>query len=82
MAFACLADVVIARSGAYFGFPEISHGLLPAVVSVCARRRLRDAVFERAALTGDTISLEEACRAGCSWCADLTVPMLPSEREK
>jgi len=56
MLFPCAADIVIAADNATFGFPEILHGGLPAVVSAAATKRLPRARCMYLMLTGKVIS--------------------------
>lgn len=59
------ADAVYAATEARFGFPEINHGLLPAVKGIArARRKLGERAARRLLLTGDLVGVEEAAALG------------------
>jgi enoyl-CoA hydratase/carnithine racemase len=60
MAFVCLADVVVAEQGAYFGFQEIKRSVVPGVVSVVAGYRMRPEAIKCSMMNGDCLSLHPA----------------------
>jgi methylglutaconyl-CoA hydratase len=62
LATAC--DLVVARAGAQFGYPEINRGFVPAMVATMLRRAVgAKAAFDLAA-TGRVVVAEEAERLG------------------
>lgn len=61
---ALAADVVWAGPSARFAFPETRVGLVPALVSVVARRRLRPATLSGMALSATEADSLEALRLG------------------
>jgi enoyl-CoA hydratase/carnithine racemase len=59
------ADTVIAVPAARFGFPEINHGVLPAVKGIRqAARKVGQAGARRLLYTGDIVDCTEALRLG------------------
>lgn len=59
------ADGVVAVPGAKFGFPEINHGVLPAVKGMRqATRRLGQASARRLLYTGDIVACADAVELG------------------
>ena len=62
LATAC--DLVLARTGARFGYPEIQRGFVPAMVLTLLRRAVGEKVAFDLAATGRILSAEEACAAG------------------
>jgi methylglutaconyl-CoA hydratase len=71
LATAC--DLVLARSGSQFGYPEINRGFVPAMVMTMLRRCVGEKVAFDLAATGRVISAEEAERIG------LVSRVLPAE---
>jgi methylglutaconyl-CoA hydratase len=62
IATAC--DMVVAKAGSQFGYPEINRGFVPAMVMTMLRRLVGEkAAFDLAA-TGRTLDAEEALRLG------------------
>jgi methylglutaconyl-CoA hydratase len=62
LATAC--DLVVARAGAQFGYPEINRGFVPAIVTTMLRRAVGEkAAFDLVA-TGRLVVAEEAERLG------------------
>ena len=64
MIFPSVADIVVARESASFGFPEIRQGVLPGIVSVHAKRRLTDKQCKSFMLTAESFDLADAARMG------------------
>jgi len=62
LAMSC--DITIASDRATFGFPEITRGFVPALVSVPCLRRLPLKKATELLLLGETISAAEAVEAG------------------
>ena len=62
LASAC--DLVLARAGARFGYPEIQRGFVPAMVLTLLRRSVGEKVAFDLVTTGRLLSAEEACAAG------------------
>lgn len=62
LASAC--DVVIAGSGAQFGYPEIQRGFTPAMVAALLHRIVGEKVALDLILTGRVLSADEALAAG------------------
>jgi enoyl-CoA hydratase/carnithine racemase len=61
---AMAADVVWAGPEARFTFPETRIGLVPALVSVVARRRLRPATLQGMTLSATEVDPSDALRLG------------------
>jgi enoyl-CoA hydratase/carnithine racemase len=61
---AAAADVVLATPGASFALPETLFGLVPAMALPMIARRVGPVRARRLAMTGMTITAEEACRIG------------------
>lgn len=57
-------DLVLAASGAQFGYPEIQRGFAPAMVMALLRRLVGEKVAVDLALTGRVLSAEDARTAG------------------
>jgi len=57
-------DLVIAGSGAQFGYPEIQRGFVPAMVMALLRRAVGEKVAMDLVLTGRVVPAEEAQRLG------------------
>ena len=62
LATAC--DLVVAASGAQFGYPEIQRGFVPAMVMTMLRRAVGEKVAFDLAATGRLVTAEEAERLG------------------
>jgi len=62
LATAC--DLVVARAGAQFGYPEIQRGFVPAMVMTMLRRSVGEKIAFDLAATGRLVSAEEAERLG------------------
>lgn len=62
LATAC--DLVLAESGAQFGYPEINRGFVPAMVMTMLRRLAGEKVAFDLAATGRLLDAEQAHRAG------------------
>ena len=62
MLFPCLGTIVLAHENATFGFPEIRGGMVPSVVSVAAKLRLRKAACDWLFCTGDAVAARTAER--------------------
>ena len=62
LATAC--DLVFARAGAQFGYPEINRGFVPAMVMTMLRRLVGEKVAFDLAATGRVIDAAEAERLG------------------
>jgi methylglutaconyl-CoA hydratase len=60
----CAADIAIAAPNAMFGFTEVRLGIVPAVISPYAIRRLGFSQARAQFLLGGRISAEEALRMG------------------
>lgn len=58
------ADVVIAEPGAVFAFSEVKLGIIPAVISPFALRRIGEGAARRYFLTGERFDAETALRIG------------------
>lgn len=59
------ADAVYASTEARFGFPEINHGLLPAVKGIArARRKLGERAARDLLLTGGLVDVQQAASLG------------------
>ena len=72
LATAC--DLVVARAGAQFGYPEIQRGFVPAMVLTMLRRAAGEKVAFDLAATGRVLAADEALRAG------LVSRVLPARR--
>ncbi|MCS6931902.1 MAG: enoyl-CoA hydratase/isomerase family protein [Acetobacteraceae bacterium] len=57
-------DIVLAEAGARFGAPEVKRGLVPAQILPWLVRRMGFPAAKRLAVTGATLTAEEALRAG------------------
>ncbi len=62
LATAC--DLVVARAGAQFGYPEINRGFVPAMVMTMLRRAVGEKVAFDLAATGRLVVAEEAEQMG------------------
>ncbi len=62
LATAC--DLVVARAGAQFGYPEINRGFVPAMVMTMLRRAVGEKVAFDLAATGRLVVAEEAEQLG------------------
>jgi methylglutaconyl-CoA hydratase len=62
LAGAC--DIVLASDDAYFGYPEVHLGFVPAMVMALLRRAVGEKVAFELACRGDRISATEAHRVG------------------
>lgn len=62
LATAC--DLVLARSGSEFGYPEIRRGFVPAMVMTMLRRAVGEKVAFDLAATGRIVDADEAERLG------------------
>ena len=62
LATAC--DMVVARAGAQFGYPEINRGFVPAMVLTMLRRAVGEKVAFDLAATGRVVVAEEAEQMG------------------
>ncbi len=62
LATAC--DMVVASTGAQFGYPEIQRGFVPAMVMTMLRRAVGDKVAFDLAATGRLVTAEEAAQMG------------------
>lgn len=62
LATAC--DLVLAHEGAEFGYPEVRHGAVPALVMALLRRTVGEKHAADLVLTGRVINAEEAERIG------------------
>ena len=71
LATAC--DLVLAHSGARFGYPEIQRGFVPAMVLTLLRRAVGEKLAFDLVATGRVLSAEEACAIG------LASRVLPAE---
>src|SRR6185503_14057032 len=71
LATAC--DLVLASSGAQFGYPEINRGFVPAMVMTMLRRLVGEKVAFDLAATGRVMDAAEAARIG------LVSRVLPAE---
>ena len=71
--FLALADIVVAHPDSQISFPEVRHGLLPALVSVACRRRVSDSALRHLMLTGEMIGAARAQDLGLVdvVCADM-----------
>jgi methylglutaconyl-CoA hydratase len=76
LATAC--DLVIAASGAQFGYPEINRGFVPAMVMTMLRRMVGEKVAFDLAATGRLVDAAEAERVGL---ASRVVPAASFEEE-
>lgn len=76
---ALFADTVLATPHATFGFPEISHGLLPADKGLQRAVHILGArVVRRMVLSGELFSAEEAVRVGLVERLEEQVKLLPA----
>jgi methylglutaconyl-CoA hydratase len=71
LATAC--DLVLAKQGSQFGYPEINRGFVPAMVMTMLRRLVGEKVAFDFAATGRVVEAEEALRLG------LVSRLLPAE---
>lgn len=62
LATAC--DLVFAKSGSQFGYPEINRGFVPAMVMTMLRRLVGEKVAFDLVATGRTLDADEALRLG------------------
>jgi methylglutaconyl-CoA hydratase len=62
LATAC--DIVIARAGSQFGYPEINRGFVPAMVVTMLRRTVGEKTAFDLAATGRVVTAEEAQQLG------------------
>ena len=62
LATAC--DLVFAKAGAQFGYPEINRGFVPAMVMTMLRRLVGEKVAFDLAATGRVVDVDEALRLG------------------
>ncbi len=62
LATAC--DMVVARAGAQFGYPEIQRGFVPAMVMTMLRRSVGEKTAFDLAATGRLVVAEEAAQMG------------------
>jgi len=62
LATAC--DLILAQTGARFGYPEIRRGFVPAMVLTLLRRSVGEKIAFDLVATGRLLSAEEACAAG------------------
>ncbi|HTC23185.1 MAG TPA: enoyl-CoA hydratase/isomerase family protein [Gemmatimonadales bacterium] len=62
LATAC--DLILAQTGARFGYPEIRRGFVPAMVLTLLRRSVGEKIAFDLVTTGRLLSAEEACTAG------------------
>ena len=62
LASAC--DLVVARAGSRFGYPEINRGFVPAMVMTMLRRAVGEKVAFDLVATGRVLDAEEAQRVG------------------
>jgi methylglutaconyl-CoA hydratase len=62
LATAC--DIVLAKAGAQFGYPEINRGFVPAMVLTMLRRHVGEKVAFDLAATGRVLDVAEAERLG------------------
>lgn len=62
LATAC--DLVLAKAGSQFGYPEINRGFVPAMVMTMLRRLVGEKVAFDLAATGRTMDADEAVRLG------------------
>lgn len=62
IASAC--DMVVAAQSAWFGYPEVNMGFVPAMVAAFLRRHTGDKRAFEFLLSGTPISAQEACAAG------------------
>lgn len=62
LATAC--DLVFAKAGSQFGYPEINRGFVPAMVMTMLRRLVGEKVAFDLAATGRTVDSAEALRLG------------------
>lgn len=63
-ALATACDIVVADSGAVFGYPEIERGLAPTLVTAALRRAVGEKVAADLLLTGRVLGAAEAQRLG------------------
>ncbi len=59
---ALIPDIIIAEKNSRFGFPEVTIGFIPALVSVPLLRKFPHHTIKRLMLTGERITAEEAYR--------------------
>ncbi len=71
LATAC--DLVVAKAGSQFGYPEINRGFVPAMVMTMLRRLIGEKVAFDLAASGRVLDAEEALRLG------LVSRVLPAE---
>ncbi len=71
LATAC--DLVVAKAGSQFGYPEINRGFVPAMVMTMLTRLVGEKVAFDLAATGRTMDADEAARLG------LVSRVLPAE---
>jgi len=57
-------DIVLALAGAKFGFPEVSLGILPAVISPFVLRKIGPGAMRHLFLTGERFDAARACEIG------------------
>jgi len=62
LATAC--DIIVAKAGAQFGYPEINRGFVPAMVMTMLRRHVGEKVAFDLAATGRVLDIAEAERLG------------------
>jgi len=60
----CACDIAVASEAATFGFAEVRLGLVPAIISVLALRKIGLTKGMEYILTGENIPAEEAMRLG------------------
>ncbi len=60
----CACDIAVASEAATFGFAEVRLGLVPAIISVLALRKIGLTKGMEYVLTGENIPAEEALRLG------------------
>jgi methylglutaconyl-CoA hydratase len=58
------ADIAIAHAGALFAFSEVKLGIIPAVISPFALRKIGESAARRYFLTGERFGAEAALRIG------------------
>jgi len=61
---ATLCDFTLAIGSARFGYPEVRHGFVPAVVAVYLRGLLNEKRLRDLLLTGRLLTADEACEYG------------------
>jgi methylglutaconyl-CoA hydratase len=62
LATAC--DIIVAKTGAQFGYPEINRGFVPAMVMTMLRRHVGEKLAFDLAATGRVLDIAEAERLG------------------